>query len=55
MDYTACTVVEQDKIEKTFKNYIKMIYLFKLDFDKYYLKGVIMKNKSIVQIMLTIR
>lgn len=37
--------VEQNKIEKTFKNYIKMIYIFKLDFDKNYLNNVIMNKK----------
>ena len=37
--------VEQNKIEKTFKNYIKMIYIFKLDFDKNYLNNVIINKK----------
>ncbi len=44
-------ILEQDKIENTFKKYIKMIYLFNLDFKKFYLKNIIMKQKRHVIII----
>ncbi len=45
-------ILEQDKIENTFKKYIKMIYLFNLDFKKFYLKKIIIKQKR--HVILTI-